>query len=64
MTKYKVEDLQGFAEKIEGLWIAAAFIDLEDTRMVFAISKGSKMKPTLREAMTNAIRRIEEDKEE
>lgn len=61
--KYKVESLQAYAEKIEGTWIAAAYIDTEDKRVVFAISHGKKMKVVLREVMTNAIKRVEENDE-
>ena len=59
MSKYSTEDLRGYAEKIEGMWIAAAYIDInDDERMVFAVARGKKMKPTLRRAMSNGIERV------
>lgn len=58
-TPYKVDELKWFANKISGMWIACAYIDRDDVRMIFSITRGKKMRPTLRETMTKAIHRIE-----
>ena len=56
---FKVEELGGQCNKIKGLWCCAAYVDRGNVRTVVAIKHGKKAKPTLRECMTIAIKRIE-----
>lgn len=56
--QYKPEQLRAFAEKIDGVWCAAAFVELPERRIVMAVSSGKKSKQVIRDVMTKAIERL------
>ena len=56
--QYKPEQLRAFAEKIDGVWYAAAFVELPERRIVMAVSSGKKSKQVIRDLMTKAIERL------
>lgn len=57
--EYKAEELRGYAEKFDGVWYAAAYIDRGENRLVFAFSQGKKRNQVIREVMTKAIDRVQ-----
>lgn len=56
--QYAPEQLRAFAEKIDGAWYAAAFVELPESRIVMAVSSGKKSKQVIREVMAKAIDRL------
>jgi hypothetical protein len=52
---YKPEELKGRCDKIGGEWYCVSVVYREETMTVCSLSRGKKMKPTLRECMTKAI---------
>lgn len=57
---FKVEELGGQCNKIQGVWHCAAYIDRGNVRTIVSVSFGKKAKPTLRECMTKAVKCIED----
>ena len=57
---FKVDELGGQCNKIQGVWCCAAYVDRGNVRTIVAMKHGKKAKPTLRDCMTTAIKRIED----
>lgn len=57
--QYAPEQLRAFAEKIDGVWYAAAFVELPEKRIVMAVSSVKKSKQVIRDVMAKAIDSLE-----
>lgn len=59
LTHHKIEDLRMRCDKVknEG-WIAVAYVSEQDRIIVYAIAYGKKAKQTIKEALSNAIKRM------
>jgi hypothetical protein len=64
MIKYNEEDMRVYAEFIDDLWIASAFIDTDkNNRVVFSFAHGTDRDKAIREAAENGLARIRGDEQ-
>lgn len=55
-----IEELRGYAEDMDGTWVAAAFVDRDNKRIIVAVSTGTDKDKTIQEAMQKAVERVEQ----
>jgi hypothetical protein len=55
----KAEDIKAYAEKMGGEWIASAFVDRGESRIILAMSHGKYRKPVLRDVLEKAVHRVD-----
>ena len=59
LKHHKIEDFHMRCDKVKGNgWLAVAYVLDEDRIVVYAIAHGRKAKQTIKEALSNAIKRM------
>lgn len=56
--QYRPEDVRVYVEKIDGKWLAVAFVDQNRVRVVLAISHGQSRSHATSDAMNKATERV------
>lgn len=59
LKHHKIEDLRMRCDKVNGKgWVAVAYVSEQDRILIYAIAHGRKAKQVIKEALSNAIKRM------